>query len=192
MGENNFGFVLKENNYLSICKGDFMSNIFKINSEHNNTNEWLCMSNGYTDVFFSILVISGSNLAKKEREKEIVIWLAQHDQSRVGMGTVGFDLDEIPWTYENFEEEKQFLLRVIEGAIEKHGWAILNYTPGDGIIEFLKTFYRLVNAFTKEYVDPKAYLEWIEPDEFSEGFPCCEEHGVLLSCFGCILCNDGN
>ncbi|MGG3507727.1 hypothetical protein ABES58_19860 [Paenibacillus lautus] len=58
----------------------------------------LHMSNGLTSVFIEVLAISGSQLAKTNRERELIIWLAQRDQAIVGIGTVGFDIDEMPWT----------------------------------------------------------------------------------------------
>ena len=50
--------------------------------------ESIGMSNGLTSVFMEVLSISGSMLAKTSREKEMTIWLAQRDQSVVGIGTV--------------------------------------------------------------------------------------------------------
>lgn len=51
-------------------------------------------------------MLSGSELAKTNREKEFIIWLAQRDQNVVGRGTVGFDLDEMPWIEDDFPEMK--------------------------------------------------------------------------------------
>lgn len=59
-------------------------------------------------MFIEVLVISGSILAGTNREKELIIWLAQRDQSVVGIGTVGFDIDEMPWTVNSFASEKDF------------------------------------------------------------------------------------
>lgn len=61
--------------------------------------------------------------------REMTIWLAQQDQSIVGIGTVGFDIDEMPWTIDTFEEEKDFMLRMISNAIKGTGWGKLSYEP---------------------------------------------------------------
>ena len=65
----------------------------------------LLMSNGLTSVFVEVLAISGSILAKSIREKELVIWLSQHDQAIVGLGTVVFSIDEMSWALDEFENE---------------------------------------------------------------------------------------
>lgn len=38
-------------------------------------NFLLSMSNGLTDVFISVLLLSGSQLAKDENEKRLIVWL---------------------------------------------------------------------------------------------------------------------
>ncbi|SDF79769.1 hypothetical protein SAMN04488542_11769 [Fontibacillus panacisegetis] len=73
----------------------------------------------------------GSELAKANREKEIIIWLAQRDQNVVGRGTVGFDLDEMPWIEDDFPEMKEFMLSTIIGVINRTQWDVLNYEPND-------------------------------------------------------------
>ncbi|MFD1175995.1 hypothetical protein ACFQ3W_06690 [Paenibacillus puldeungensis] len=157
------------------------------------------MSNGLTSVFIEVLVISGSILAETNREKEIMIWLGQRDQSVVGIGTVGFDIDEIPWTIAFFEREKDFLLRTISSAIDGLGWERLSYEPRkDWLIECLKQFRLMINAFDKESIDMNSYLEWSEIDEDDDcptipiGYPKCAKHDIYLSCHGCILCNNGS
>ena len=41
------------------------------------------MSNGLTDVFLNVLILSGSALAKTVSEKRLIVWLAEKDQSRI-------------------------------------------------------------------------------------------------------------
>lgn len=83
-----------------------MANTISLPKEINDVVELIGMSNGLTSVFIEVLAISGSILAKTNREKEMIIWLAQRDQSAVGIGTVGFDIDEMPWTIDSFQNEK--------------------------------------------------------------------------------------
>ena len=84
-----------------------MSNIISFNSDT------ISMSNGLTDVFISVLVLSGSRLAETVDEKRLIVWFAEKDQSRVGMGTVGFDIREMPWNIERFEESRLFMLNTV-------------------------------------------------------------------------------
>lgn len=161
--------------------------------------ESLKMSNGLTSVFLEVLVISGSILAETNREKEIIIWLGQQDQSVVGIGTVGFYIDEIPWTIDSFEGEKDFLLRTISSAIDGLGWERLSYEPRkDWLIESFEQFRLMIIAFDKESVNINSYIEWSEYEEDDDyptipiGYPKCKKHDIYLSCHGCILCNNGS
>ncbi|MGG1942855.1 hypothetical protein ABFY57_24575 [Paenibacillus polymyxa] len=99
-----------------------MANTISLPKQLNDVVEPIGMSNGLTSVFIEVLAISGSVLAKTNREKELIIWLAQRDQSVVGIGTVGFDIDEMPWTIGSFESEKDFILDTISNAADGLGW----------------------------------------------------------------------
>ena len=72
-----------------------MANTIGINPQSCG-RELLQMSNGLTDVFVNVLVLSGSALARTVSEKRLIVWLAEKDQSRMGAGTVDFDLWEMP------------------------------------------------------------------------------------------------
>ena len=85
-----------------------MANIIGINPQSCGCG-LLQMSNGLTDVFLNVLILSGSALAKTVSEKRLIVWLAEKDQSRVGAGTVDFDLWEMPWDLNTFEEDRAFL-----------------------------------------------------------------------------------
>jgi hypothetical protein len=159
--------------------------------------ESLKMSNGLTSVFIEVLVISGSILAENNREKELIIWLAQRDQSVVGIGTVGFDIDEMPWTIESYAAERDFIIRTIAAATGGLGWERLDYEPReDWVIRCLEQFRLLILAFDKDSVNIDNYLEWSEIEEGDDsptipiGYPKCAIHDVYLSCHGCILCNN--
>ncbi|MGF9697904.1 hypothetical protein [Paenibacillus sp. MABNR03] len=161
--------------------------------------ESLGMTNGLTSVFIEVLSISGSMLAKTNREREMTIWLAQQDQSIVGIGTVGFDIDEMPWTVDTFDDEKDFMLRMIAHAIAESAWEKLSYEPRkEAVIYCLEQFRIMIQAFMKQHVNLSNYLEWSEIEEDDDrptippGYPKCAKHEVYLSCHGCILCNNGS
>ncbi|WP_310832144.1 hypothetical protein [Paenibacillus pedocola] len=160
--------------------------------------ESLSMSNGATSVLLEVLALSGSDLAVTDREKEFIVWLNQRDQSIVGIGTVGFSISEMPWTKRDYNEAKRFLFSVIDSAINKHRWEDLDYTPNEDIVvRILNHFRLLITNFQEEFVDESHYIEWSATDELDEyptipnGFPHCSKHKILLSCHGCLLCNDG-
>ncbi|OKP89378.1 hypothetical protein A3842_04225 [Paenibacillus sp. P3E] len=176
-----------------------MGNTISMPRKFEHLVEPLGMSNGLTSVFMEVLAISGSILAKTNREKELIIWLAQRDQSVVGIGTVGFEIEEMPWTIDSFEREKDFILHTISGAIDGLGWERLSYEPRkDWVIECLEHFHLMINAFDKESINMNSYLEWSEIEEDDDrptiprGYPKCEKHDIYLSCHFCILCNNGS
>ncbi|RUS93950.1 hypothetical protein DSM106972_094870 [Dulcicalothrix desertica PCC 7102] len=155
------------------------------------------MSNGRTDVVLAVLVTSGSRLALSPREAELVLWLAQRDQSKVGFGMVGFDLSEIPWTLENFDEEKAFMLKIIEGAQAKLGWNVLDFgTPPDVLCGDLEQIHMLVLNLTAEdlikapQMKIKHHLNTSFDEQMAIELNKCEKHGVLLTEYGCFVCNN--
>ncbi|UJF33831.1 hypothetical protein [Paenibacillus hexagrammi] len=108
----------------------------------------LKMSNGGFTVFLTVLGLSGSILATTTKEKELILWLLEHDIEVRGLGCGGFDIEDIPWEYANYENEKYFLIKVIEGAKSKLGWDTLDYTPNEEIIfSNLDKFIELVSNY---------------------------------------------
>jgi hypothetical protein len=94
-----------------------------------DTTYWVRMSNLLTEVFMEVLALSGSELARLEWEIDTVVWLAAHDQAVMGLGMVGFSVADLGWTSEQLDEQKAFLLRVIDGALGRVGWERLGYQP---------------------------------------------------------------
>lgn len=153
------------------------------------------MSNGLTAVFIDVLTLAGSRLAQTVDEKRLIVWLAEKDQSVVGMGTVGFDIREMPWNTEHFEENKRFMLEVTEAAKNRTDWDKLGYQPNEKLLfPELEKFAEMISRLTAENVDENASKEWLNSAESHDpvicGFPKCEKHETLLTCFGCHICNN--
>jgi hypothetical protein len=165
-----------------------MGNIFK-NGRAPGV-ESLSMSNGATAVVIEVLVLAGSRLARTDWEKSWVVWLAEHDQAVVGRGAVGFDMRMMGWTRPHFDEEKAFVLRVVDAAGQKLGWETRDCEPnGEVVTLLLERFRQLVESVTAEHIvedwGPDAWVP-----EAQSGYPTCSIHGALLHHRGCILCND--
>src|ERR1700753_3386193 len=107
------------------CQDGRMGNRFTAHGTSAGSDE-LSLSNGGTDVFFDVLTLAGCDLAGTAWEQNLVLFFA--DCHRVGVGTAGFDLSEIPWTAD-WRAERAFLLRVIDTAVGRHGWGRLSYDP---------------------------------------------------------------
>jgi hypothetical protein len=162
---------------------------------YKNDPETVGMSNGLTSVFINVLGLSGSRLAVKDYEKNLIIFLLEKDQAIVGIGTVGFDICEMPWNEDVFKEQKQFLFHVIDDVLEKNGWNELSYTPRyDMVADRMEAFRKLLQKMKVEDIDKEAIQEWMEVSKEErkgkDKYPVCEIHNVLLTCFGCQVCHD--
>jgi len=69
------------------------------------------MSNGLRTVLISVLCLAGRDMADTNEKRDILIWLAQRDQSIFGLGIVGFDITEVCWSIDYFDEQKAFLIK---------------------------------------------------------------------------------
>ena len=141
-------------------------------------------------VFISVLSIAASSLAKNDREKQLAVWLASHDQAAVGLGVVDFDVCDCPWDKATFDQDKHFLLSVIRAARSRHGWSKVGYSPREEwVMQCLSEFERLVQLFLAEHVVPAS--DQARPfGEKSPRFELCPTHGVYLHSHGCVVCND--
>ena len=99
-------------------------------------DESLPMSNGATDVFINVLLLSGSAMAQTESEKRLIAYLAEKDQ-KIGMGTVGFDIVDMPWDHATFEADKSFMLNVINGVRNKIGWESCGILPMKAVCYYI-------------------------------------------------------
>lgn len=170
-----------------------MGNIISLDT----IGERISMSNGLTSVFIDVLGLSGTHLAKTAAEKRMIVWLLEKDQSAVGGGAVGFDVSEMPWADTDFDDMKRFMLDVIEGARRKDGWGFLDYQPNEDLLfPCLDQFYKLISDMDLSMFNQEAARKWLHdtmdvPDDpIVCGYPRCPKHPVLLTVFGCHLCNN--
>ena len=170
-----------------------MSNIISFDGKVAYDDDSLVMSNGGTDVFVNILALSGAVIARTESEKQLMVYLSEQDQI-VGRGCVGFDIIEMPWDKETFEEDKKFIIKVINGARNRIGWEKLDYSPNEEIVlRYLDTFENLINRMTADDIREDSLNDWLSKSEADDpvycDFPRCEKHNTFLTCFGCQICN---
>lgn len=153
---------------------------------NNKANLDLQLSNGATSVLISVLILAGSDLAQSRWEQELVTWMAEHDQSIFGLGIVGFDINEIAWSPEEFEQQKSFLLNMITKAHQRYRWEQLDYDPPYAE-EQLLALQHLVELFTVEMIVPNQLWNWYqEPEKFEK----CSLHNVYRHANGCPICHD--
>ena len=155
----------------------------------------LNMSNIGTAKFINVLCLSGGRLAKTESQKRFMVFLAERNQSFMGLGVVGFDIVEMPWVKDSFEEDKEFLLGVIDGVKNKLGWETLDYEPNEEVIfGYMDTFRKLIERMSVDDIDEKNLTEWLSATDADDpvncGFPKCEKHDAYISVAGCQVCMD--
>ena len=147
---------------------------------------YLKLSNGSTAVLISVLLLSGSDMARDDWERSLVTWLGEHDQSIFGRGVVGFDLDQIAWESGRFAEQQAFVLAIIDRAIERHRWELLDYDP-PFVQDQLRVLRSLVEQYQVEFVEGLRQWNWrARPERFEK----CPIHQVYMHAYGCAICND--
>ena len=148
----------------------------------------LNISNGSMSVLISSLALSGSFLAKDEAEIEFMTWIVSRDQVILGMGTVGFDLQDMPWSKKEatFSKQKSFLLNVIQRVKSGVDLNLLKYEP-KFLQQNVEDFERMISSFLYSHINLENSVVWMPPKEKQLK---CEEHGVFLHEHGCVVCND--
>lgn len=151
--------------------------------------EQIDMSNGLTAVFVSVLSMAISSVSTEGWQKRFAVCIAQKDQAVFGLGVFLFDIGSLPWSEQNIEDERAFMLRAIDAALAKTGWDRLRYEPREETVnECLLQLRTLITAFAAEHIDPS----WSEDEFFDEPdlFQFCTRHGVYQHEYGCPVCND--
>lgn len=170
-----------------------MANYISFNDNASSDDDSLKMSNGGTDVLINVLALSGSQLAETDSEKRLIVYLSERDQI-TGRGVVGFCITDMPWDKNTFSGDKEFIIKVIDGARNRLGWEKLGYEPNEEIISrYLDNFERLINRMTMDDIRENALREWLLQAEANDpvymGYPRCEKHNTFLTCYGCQVCN---
>ncbi len=156
-----------------------------------DTQVWVQMSNGGTEVLADVLALAAVNLAYSEREIYLAVWLsAALDQEVSGRGCAGFDLQQdFPWSLTSFEQDKLFLLLLINGARAKTGWNKLSYTPSVELLSFnLDALENLVKRFERDSINLEAEPYWVN-SLISINPKRCPRHECFTHEEGCVVCH---
>jgi hypothetical protein len=153
----------------------------------------LMMQNGLTSVLLCTLALAGGRVARTDWQEELMAWLGERDQATVGSGVVGFDLNQMGWTLARFDDEKRFVLSVIDRARSQVDWSDAGYDV-DSVLSALRGLRVLVGAFEAPHVTG-ADRSWWATEPPSAPFERCGVHGVVLNTLAsagadcCIVCN---
>jgi hypothetical protein len=164
---------------------------------HTTNNISYSISNSWTTVLYSTLLISGSHLAKTEWKKYFMIWLAEHDQNHVGLGMVGIDFDNIYWLASDFEKQKEFVIEIAQNAIDEKSWTKLDYeTNEETLTGLLNLWIDLFSKAQKKDIKQRDDFDWYNKPKPSETDMKCPVHHIFLNQLGntekecCYLCNN--
>jgi hypothetical protein len=151
--------------------------------------QYVGLSNGITDLVMSALLLAGSRLATSRWERELCAWLAGHDQTQVGLGRVGFDLDDLAWDPEGFPLQREFCFRMIALAVGGFRWIDLpgGMPRGEALAGSLVELRALLEDYRKPFVTPGRRWTWqggSAPD-----LSPCPRHKVIRGATGCLLCH---
>jgi hypothetical protein len=167
-----------------------------ISADHDPTAADVMMSNGLTSVFLDVVLLSGSDLARTDPEVVTVVSLAERDQSIPGLGIVGFDVSELGWTPDRFAEHKQFLPRMVDGAVAGQRWDVLAYEPNiDRLLPSLAEFRELIERFPVSACPQGPFTSPWSTLGLRSNRAMCPRHAVFLHNLNvddarcCQLCN---
>jgi len=177
-----------------------MGNVITLN-KNTLISEFLHMSNGLTAVFIDTFGLSGSRLARNDIEKRLIVWVLEKNQSAVGIGTVGFEICDMPWEVDYFEDNRKFIMSVLKCMKSRLGWETLDYSINEELLfPCIEQFKNLLLQMTSEdinLIEVKCWLEEFFADAYISGntpsisgFPKCPKHEVLLSIYGCHVCTN--
>ncbi|MEU1677354.1 hypothetical protein ABZ752_35785 [Streptomyces roseifaciens] len=166
-----------------------MGNVF------DGAGDSLSMSNGGTAVFVEVLWLAVSELASRPWDFRFASLLALQDQNVMGRGAVGFDLADIDWgdTPSERAEAKDFVLRVVDLALQRHRWDELGYEPPYAPT-YLEHFRAMVGAFVPAPL-PAGAAGDVFPGPGMAVTASCVPHRVLNALphwDGCIFCTTGS
>jgi hypothetical protein len=148
------------------------------------------MSNGLTSVFTETICLAGSDIAVENYQKDQMIWFGQRDWMLVGMGLEGFDIVEMMWDKENFEEQQKFILHVIDRATKKTNWELLEYEPHEMIFKTLTEFKQMICDFKKEFIETEKTIGIFDFDGTVKRYDKCNKHKIFKHVNGCVICNN--
>ncbi len=169
-----------------------MPNIFSVR-QSDPPEEQIKISDAGTDALIAALVLAGSQLAVSDHQKQLIVWLAEHDR-RLGTGFLGFCIADMPWSPDTFPQDRAFMVRVVDAASEERGWETLGIQPDAMQLRpILGWFRKRFVRFQAEDIAPHARDDWFDDmeddDPVRTGFPQCEKHHAFLSYLGCQVCH---
>ncbi|MET9519445.1 hypothetical protein [Streptomyces sp. NPDC002994] len=149
----------------------------------------LYLSNGGTEVFIDVLMLAVSDLVEDVWDCRFAALLTLQDQSIMGRGAVGFNLEDIDWgtTPQERSRSRDFVLCATTLAMSRHRWSELDYEP-----PFAQNYLRQFKDMVESFVPADAFHgTGVFPGLDERALACCTRHRILSALphwEGCFLC----
>jgi hypothetical protein len=147
-----------------------------------------------TEAIYRGIVVMGSAIAKTDWQRDLVIWFSEMNQNIKGIGLVGFDILKIGWNAEDFEEQKKFVLDVLNYVKKHKSWnnynnLILDEYGTDNVGKLIDLFSE-VKKEDIQFIYTPEIIKSSEPNKYTY----CAKHNVLLNSYPeesgqkCMVC----
>lgn len=146
-----------------------MSNII---SSHEQS---LMLSNGETAQLIEAVARSASAMARTSWQKDLAVWFAMHDQNVFGGGCVSLDLSELGWTLDTIDEERIFMLSVIDDALQH--------------VSTVSMHLQALRTMVQDAEPADGPRSWSWQGSRPTSHERCTACGVFLHIAGCVCCN---
>lgn len=158
------------------------------------TNKKILLSDTLAEVIYKGIVITGSYHAQTNWEKDILMWFSEKNPRLSGAGMAGFDVTTMGWSLQEFETQKEFLVKVITQVKQHKSWNNYNYRVADEEVENeVEALLELFSSLEKEQVKEDAITLNFKP-EVPGLYRYCEKHIVIENASpaelkqNCIVC----
>lgn len=126
-----------------------MSNVITMNYGTSDVRS-IVMSNQGTDSFLDLLITSACSFGQTSSQKKLVSFLKERrDLSEIAPGTVGFEVEEMPWDYSFILVDRLFLMDAANNAMTETVVNKLSYEVNKDIVfPWLKQFAEMMDSAT--------------------------------------------
>ena len=122
-----------------------MSNIIRYHSYY-TLREKLTMSNQGTDCLLELILNAVKDIEMSTSQIKLVDYLADRRyENDIAPGTASFDVEEMPWNEDTFQDDIRFMLNLIMKAKDRGSWKNLGFEPNEQIvIPWLDQFAKMI------------------------------------------------
>ena len=89
---------------------------------NSTTGKSVTLNSAQTEALYRGIVVLGSNINKTNWQKDLIIWISEHNPRLVGDGAAGFDITRMGWSREIFYVQRAYLLETLHYTIRYKSW----------------------------------------------------------------------